>query len=165
MSSPLVRHFFRLSRLSYVALIPRVTEAYRASKTLAERAAWSFVEKEKPGFDIATINPPSVTFKAGATSRFLTLFPSESHRLIFGPIIHDVPSPDKLNTSVNNWYLFLKGDKDADAATAGFGSLVDVRDVAQLHIDALVTEGAANQRFSVSHCALLPLKASRIYGL
>ncbi|GAA5914375.1 SDR family oxidoreductase [Sporobolomyces salmoneus] len=104
-------------------------QAYRASKTLAERAAWDFIEKEKPGFDLATINPP----------------------LIFGPIIHDVPSPDKLNTSVNNFYQFLKGKKDADAATAGFGSLVDVRDVAQLHIDALVTEGASNQRFSVSN--------------
>lgn len=104
-------------------------QAYRASKTLAERAAWDFIEKEKPGFDIATINPP----------------------LIFGPIIHDVASPDKLNTSVNNFYKFLIGEKDADAAVAGFGSMVDVRDVAQLHIDALVTEGASNQRFSVSN--------------
>ncbi|GAA5992961.1 hypothetical protein JCM5350_003061 [Sporobolomyces pararoseus] len=104
-------------------------QAYRASKTLAERAAWDFIEKEKPGFDLATINPP----------------------LIFGPIIHDVPSPDKLNTSVANFYKFLTGEKDSEAATAGFGSMVDVRDVAQLHIDALVTEGASNQRFSVSN--------------
>jgi nucleoside-diphosphate-sugar epimerase len=33
---------------------------YRASKTLAEKAAWKFVEGEKPNFDIATINPPLV---------------------------------------------------------------------------------------------------------
>ncbi|GAA5878181.1 hypothetical protein JCM16303_002873 [Sporobolomyces ruberrimus] len=104
-------------------------QAYRASKTLAERAAWDFIEKEKPGFDLATVNPP----------------------LIFGPIVHDVPSPDKLNTSVNNFYQFLIGKKDAEAAVAPFGSLVDVRDVAKIHIEALVTEGAANQRFSVSN--------------
>jgi nucleoside-diphosphate-sugar epimerase len=45
-------------------------EAYRASKTLAERAAWEFVETHKPGWDVATINPP----------------------LVFGPIIHQVGS-------------------------------------------------------------------------
>jgi nucleoside-diphosphate-sugar epimerase len=32
---------------------------YRASKTFAEKAAWDFVEKEKPNFTLATINPPS----------------------------------------------------------------------------------------------------------
>lgn len=30
-------------------------DAYRASKTLAERAAWEFVEKHKPDWDIATM--------------------------------------------------------------------------------------------------------------
>lgn len=33
---------------------------YRASKTFAEKAAWDFLEKEKPNFTIATINPPMV---------------------------------------------------------------------------------------------------------
>jgi len=33
---------------------------YRASKTFAEKAAWDFVEKEKPNFTISTINPPLV---------------------------------------------------------------------------------------------------------
>lgn len=36
------------------------TAGYRASKTFAERAAWEFLEKEKPNFTIATINPPLV---------------------------------------------------------------------------------------------------------
>ncbi|KAJ5242887.1 uncharacterized protein N7469_001214 [Penicillium citrinum] len=36
------------------------SNVYRASKTFAEKAAWDFVEKEKPNFDIATINPPLV---------------------------------------------------------------------------------------------------------
>jgi hypothetical protein len=33
---------------------------YRASKTFAEKAAWDFLEKEKPNFSVATINPPMV---------------------------------------------------------------------------------------------------------
>jgi nucleoside-diphosphate-sugar epimerase len=36
------------------------TAGYRASKTFAEKAAWDFVEKEKPNFTISTINPPLV---------------------------------------------------------------------------------------------------------
>ncbi|GAA5860946.1 hypothetical protein JCM8547_003897 [Rhodosporidiobolus lusitaniae] len=104
------------------------SQAYRASKTLAERAAWEFVEEEKPGFDIATVNPP----------------------LIFGPIVHEVPSADKLNTSINNFYQFLVGNKSADDAQTAFGSLVDVRDVAQIHVDALVNDKAGNERFLVA---------------
>ncbi|GAA5899521.1 hypothetical protein JCM6882_001139 [Rhodosporidiobolus microsporus] len=105
------------------------SQAYRASKTLAERAAWDFVEHEKPGFDIATVNPP----------------------LIFGPIIHQCESKEKLNTSVNNFYSFLLGSKSAADAQVGFGSLVDVRDVARIHIDALVTPEAGGERFLVSN--------------
>jgi|TARA_R110002003_G_scaffold121_19_gene10799 nucleoside-diphosphate-sugar epimerase len=33
---------------------------YRASKTFAEKAAWDFIEKEKPNFTLSTINPPMV---------------------------------------------------------------------------------------------------------
>jgi nucleoside-diphosphate-sugar epimerase len=33
---------------------------YRASKTFAEKAAWEFLDKEKPNFTVATINPPLV---------------------------------------------------------------------------------------------------------
>lgn len=33
---------------------------YRASKTFAEKAAWEFIEKEKPNFTLSTINPPLV---------------------------------------------------------------------------------------------------------
>lgn len=33
---------------------------YRASKTFAEKAAWDFLEKEKPNFTITTLNPPLV---------------------------------------------------------------------------------------------------------
>jgi len=50
---------------------------YRASKTFAERAAWDFVEREKPNFTLATMCPP----------------------LVLGPIVHYLNSLDGLNTS------------------------------------------------------------------
>lgn len=80
-------------------------------------------------FDIATINPP----------------------LVFGPIIHQCTSAKSLNTSVGAFYAYLTGAKKDEDATAGSGSFVDVRDVAQLHIEALVVPEASNKRFLVSN--------------
>ncbi|KAM0748085.1 NAD(P)-binding protein [Meredithblackwellia eburnea MCA 4105] len=103
--------------------------AYRASKTLAEKAAWDFVEEHtvdgKAPFDIATINPP----------------------LIFGPVIHEIKNAASLNTSVGAFYSYLLGEKKDDDALTPLGSAVDVRDVAKLHIDALATPEASNKRF------------------
>lgn len=65
---------------------------YRASKTLAERAAWQFVEsnKGKVGFDVVTLNPPYVR----------------------GPVLHDVSRSKDLNTSMLEWYsIVVKGIK------------------------------------------------------
>ncbi|BGP27383.1 hypothetical protein JCM10295v2_006351 [Rhodotorula toruloides] len=104
------------------------SQAYRCSKTKAEQAAWQFVEEEKPSFDITTIQPP----------------------LIFGPLEHEVQSADKLNTSISNFYGFLTGKKSAEDAQAGFGSFVDVRDVAKIHVESLLVEEAGNQRFLVA---------------
>lgn len=61
-----------------------VPDMYRASKTLAERAAWAFVEenKGKIGFDLVVINPP----------------------MVMGPVLHEVDNPDNLNTSMLDWY-------------------------------------------------------------
>lgn len=40
------------------------------------------------------------------------------------------------------------------------GSWVDVRDVAQLHIEALITPAASNKRFSVSNSEYLDARSS-----
>lgn len=66
---------------------------YRASKTLAERAAWEFVEKNKDkiGWDLVVLNPP----------------------LVFGPVLHEVESTDVLNESMHTWYhSVFKGSQD-----------------------------------------------------
>jgi len=46
--------------ITHEAALENANNGYRASKTFAEKAAWDFVEKEKPNFTISTINPPLV---------------------------------------------------------------------------------------------------------
>lgn len=100
-------------------------DKYRASKTLAEKAFWKYIEDEKPSFDGATINPP----------------------LVLGPIIHPCDSPDSLNTSVAAFYGWLAGKKTAEDLPGGGGNYIDVRDVAKAHVRALEVEEASGQRF------------------
>lgn len=61
------------------------SEGYRASKTFAEKAAWKFVEEEKPNFDLATINPP----------------------LVFGPVKKETSSLKQINTSNEVCYSLI----------------------------------------------------------
>ncbi|EPE07687.1 nadph-dependent methylglyoxal reductase gre2 [Ophiostoma piceae UAMH 11346] len=88
---------------------------YRASKTLAEQAAWDFIKNEKPNFDLATINPPAV----------------------LGPIAHHLESLSGINTSNERIVHALTGvwKKDAKIPEPGVALIwVDVRDVAEAHI-------------------------------
>lgn len=101
-------------------------DAYRASKTLAERSAWDFVAQEKPQWDLTTINPP----------------------FVLGPILHQVNSPDKLNTSVASIWGTLHGSKKEEDLPGPAGCVVDVRDVAAAHIRAIQVEEAGGQRFA-----------------
>lgn len=69
---------------------------YRASKTLAEKAAWDFYEKNKTrvGWDLVGINPP----------------------FVYGPLIHDVTSPDTLGQSLHEWFhTVFKGAKSTES--------------------------------------------------
>ncbi|KAF8308482.1 NAD-binding protein [Clavulina sp. PMI_390] len=107
--------------------------AYTASKTLAERAAWDFVAQHKDSisWDLSVINPS----------------------YIFGPIIHDVASPEKLNTSHKLFFDAIKAkEENLTPQSVGyyFGGLVDVRTVAKAHSQALAVEGAGGKRFLVS---------------
>jgi len=106
-------------------------DAYRASKTLAERAAWDFIEKEKPQFDLVTVNPP----------------------FVLGPVIHQITKPESLNTSVAAWYACLTGKKTADEVKGPAGSEVDVRDLAKAHVQAIAVEEAGNNRFAITNQA------------
>lgn len=89
---------------------------YYYSKTLAERAAWEFVEKERPGFDLVVINP----------------------FLVIGPALSSGVNPS------NQLFVdLLKGTYPGVMnLTWGF---VDVRDVADAHVRAILTPEASGR--------------------
>ena len=94
---------------------------YAKSKTLAAQAAWDFIK------DSEVDNPPElVSINPGG---------------VFGPAIGDNLS----GTSMSMASLMLQG-KIPLVPDAAF-PMVDVRDVAKLHVAALKIEKAANQRF------------------
>ncbi|MGA8087178.1 MAG: aldehyde reductase [Terracidiphilus sp.] len=91
---------------------------YTKSKTLAERAAWDFIAREGAGLELAVVNPVGV----------------------FGPVL----GPDYA-TSI------LLVQRMMDGALPGlprmcFG-VVDVRDVADLHMRAMTNPAATGERF------------------
>ncbi len=93
-------------------------QPYVKSKTLAERAAWEFVGREGRSLELSVINPVGV----------------------FGPVL----GPD-VSTSI------LLIQRMMDGAMPGcpnmmFG-VVDVRDVADLHLRAMIDPAAAGERF------------------
>ncbi|KAL6706537.1 Glycine-rich RNA-binding protein 2, mitochondrial [Coniothyrium glycines] len=98
---------------------------YRVSKTFAEKAAWEFLEKEKPNFTIATINPP----------------------MVFGPIVHALDSLENINTSNQRILSAAQGKFKDEIPASGVHLWVDVRDVAEAHVAAFEKPDAANKRF------------------
>lgn len=91
---------------------------YTKSKTLAERAAWDYVNGEGKGLELATINPTG----------------------IMGPAL----SAD-VSTSLEIPIRLMNG-KTPGIPRIGF-SMVDVRDVAECHIKAMEIPEAAGERF------------------
>ena len=95
----------------------RVT-AYAKSKTLAERAAWDFIAREGRNLELAVVNPVA----------------------IFGPVL----GPD-YSTSIVLLRRLLDGALPG-IPRLSFG-VIDVRDVADLHIRAMTSPAAGGQRF------------------
>lgn len=90
---------------------------YQRSKTLSERAAWDFVEREGGALELAAINPTAVLGPA--------LGADYSH-------------------SIGLVKSLLDGQPASPRVNSGF---VDVRDVADLHLLAMTHAAAAGQRF------------------
>jgi nucleoside-diphosphate-sugar epimerase len=102
--------------------------AYVKSKTLAERAAWDFVGREGGALELAVVNPVAV----------------------FGPVL----GPD-YSTSI------LLVQRLLDGAVPGcprlhFG-VVDVRDVADLHLRAMTDPAAKGERFLATAGDFMPV--------
>lgn len=102
--------------------------AYLVSKTFAEKAAWRFVEEEKPGFAFTTINPP----------------------LVFGPVIHALSSVDSINTRNVRFVSLLRGGPSTSCPPTVNYLFVDVRDLAVAHVRALERPETENRRFLVT---------------
>ncbi|KAF2236789.1 NAD(P)-binding protein [Viridothelium virens] len=102
--------------------------AYRASKTFAEKAAWEFLEKESPNFTVATMNPP----------------------LVLGPIVHYLNSLSGLNTSNERVRDMIQGKFKSEISPTGTFIWIDVRDLALSHVKAIEVPSAANKRFFVT---------------
>jgi len=102
---------------------------YRASKTLAEKSAWDFVEAHKGEikWDLVTILPPYV----------------------FGPLLQETAAKDTLNFSSNLIYQAVTNPKPESELYAYAGNWVDVRDVALAHVLSLQKEEAGGERFIV----------------
>ena len=108
--------------------ITNPVNGYRASKTFAEKAAWEFVEKEKPNFTLATMCPP----------------------LVLGPIVHYLNSLDALNTSNQRIRDIITGKSKKEIPPTGTFIWVDVRDLALAHVKAAELPEAANKRFFIT---------------
>lgn len=96
---------------------PRAT-AYAKSKTLAERAAWDFVAREAPDIALTAINPA----------------------LVLG-----APLDRHAGTSLNVLQRLLRA-KDPAQPNFGF-PVVDVEDVARMHVRALERPQTAGKRY------------------
>jgi len=92
--------------------------AYPKSKTLAERAAWDFVAREGGGLELSVVNPAAV----------------------FGPVL----GPDT-STSIQLLQRLMNGSIPG-VPNLSF-NVVDVRDVASLHLLAMTSPAAKGERF------------------
>ncbi|KAH7149821.1 ketoreductase [Dactylonectria estremocensis] len=99
--------------------------AYIVSKTFAEKAAWEFVEKEKPTFTLSTINPP----------------------MIYGPLKYPLESLQSINTSNQLMVDIITGQYKNGLPPTMMPLWVDVRDVALAHVKAMELDKAGSGRF------------------
>jgi nucleoside-diphosphate-sugar epimerase len=92
--------------------------AYPKSKTLAERAAWDFIAKEGGALELSTVNPVGV----------------------FGPV---------LGADYSTSILLVQRlmDRGVPGCPRLYFGVVDVRDVADLHIRAMTNPAAKGERF------------------
>ncbi|OBA22376.1 NAD(P)-binding protein [Metschnikowia bicuspidata var. bicuspidata NRRL YB-4993] len=102
--------------------------AYRASKTVAENAAWKYMEQHKPNFSLTVLCPT----------------------MVFGPLFSPslISGTQELNFSNQVVWGLLKGSGQVPPTKNPVW--VDVRDLAEYHVKALSAPNAANQRFLIS---------------
>ncbi|KAI9851188.1 MAG: hypothetical protein M1838_004298 [Thelocarpon superellum] len=131
---------------------------YNASKKLAEKAAWKFMDENKTAFDLTVINPD----------------------IVIGPMLHPMPGPHSINeTNRFAIYSFMDGTHKAiepvvfpfyhfvrspscehlifeGAQSDPDGDQVDVREVAKGLVLAMTAPGASNKRILLVSGVITP---------
>jgi nucleoside-diphosphate-sugar epimerase len=101
--------------------VAQALEIYFASKGLAEKAAWEFVENNNRPFELTAINPV----------------------FTFGPTV--VPGfPAASGSNLAFWAAIASKSLRGSLGSTGW---VDVRDVALAHVRALITPASNGKRF------------------
>ncbi|KAJ3480074.1 hypothetical protein NLI96_g8615 [Meripilus lineatus] len=101
---------------------------YRGAKKFAELAAWDFMQKEAPHFDLVTICPS----------------------VCFGPVVHPVSKTSELNFTTSILWDVVAARGTDPLPDFELRAYVDVRDVALAHVEALLRSEAGGQRFIIS---------------
>lgn len=106
---------------------PNAPTAYRASKTAAEKAAWNFMSEKKPAFDLVSLCPT----------------------MVFGPFLpgSKPASIQDVNTSNLMVWSVISAGKDQSVPPTKGPCWVDVRDVADAHVRALLVPEAGGSRY------------------
>jgi len=118
------------SEESWTNLNSRAITAYVKSKTLAERAAWDFIAREGGALELSVVNPVGV----------------------FGPVL----GPD-YSSSIQIVQRLMDGALPGSPHL--FVNIVDVRDVADLHLRAMTSPAAKGERFLAVAGAPMPMQA------
>jgi dihydroflavonol-4-reductase len=105
---------------------------YTKSKTLAEKAAWQYIETEAPELELTTINPV---------------------------LVSGVPLDKNFGSSVSVIQRILNV-KDPVLPDISF-SIVDVKDVAEMHVKAIKLDAAKGQRFVASTATLTMMQIAK----
>ncbi|KAJ5915333.1 hypothetical protein N7454_011087 [Penicillium verhagenii] len=107
---------------------PAVPIAYRASKVVAERAAWEYVQKNPVNYQLVSLCPG----------------------MVFGKMIHPISSLSQLNASNQIVWDVLNAGSDADMPTTKAPVWIDVEDLAETSRKALIFPGTGHERFLVT---------------
>ncbi|KAI1447056.1 dihydroflavonol-4-reductase [Annulohypoxylon stygium] len=107
------------------ALTATPQDAYRGSKTMAEQAAWRFIEEKKPQFDLVTLCPS----------------------MVFGPLANTPSSIQELNESNKLLWKVASGGASTPLPPCRFNFWIDVRDLAEVHVQALLNKQCGGKRY------------------
>lgn len=100
-------------------------DAYRGSKVFAEKEAWKFITTERPAFDLVTFCPS----------------------MVFGPVMGGFKSSEELNESNKLLWKVATGGASGTLPPARFNFWIDVRDLAEIQVEALLQNISSGKRY------------------